>query len=272
MMQQKMKRLLITGAAGALGSHCRKNLQHLASTLRVSDRTELARTENDNEEVVQCDLTNYEQVQQLVEGCDGILHFGGQATEANWNVVRDSNIEGMYNLFEAARQNNCRRIFYASSIHAIGYHPLTTVIDDSVAIRPDTLYGASKAFGEALARLYFEKFGIETACVRIASCQPIPQNHRMLATWFSYDDLVHLVERVFDVPILGCPILYGVSNNDRRWANNSDVSYLGWIPKDNAEQHRERLDSEMREPDSSSDDFNYIGGPYVSFEIMHGDE
>ena len=80
------------------------------------------------------------------------------------------------------------------------------------------------------------------------------------------------MERVFDVPILGCPILYGVSNNDRRWANNSDVSYLGWTPKDNAEQHRERLDSEMREPDSSSDDFNYIGGPYVSFEIIHGDE
>jgi len=272
MTQQKMDRLLITGAAGALGAHCRKNLTHLSNTLRVSDRVELEASDNLNEEIVQCDLVNFEEVNELVKGCDGILHFGGQATEAHWNVVRNSNIEGMYNLYEAARQNQCRRIFYASSIHAIGYHPLTKVIDDSAAIRPDTLYGASKAFGEALARMYFEKFGIETACVRIASCQPIPQNHRMLATWFSYDDLVRLAERVFDVPILGCPILYGVSNNNRRWANNSATSYLGWTPQDNAEQHRERLDSEMQEPDSSSDDFNYIGGPYVSFEIMPENE
>jgi uronate dehydrogenase len=270
---QKMERLLITGAAGALGAHCRKHVGHLAKIVRVSDRIDILAGNNQDasgapEEIIRCDLADEAAVQALVKGCDGILHFGGQATEGSWSDVRTSNIEGMYNLYEAARKNGCKRIFYASSIHAIGYHPPTRVIDDSAAIRPDTLYGASKAFGEALARMYFEKFGIETACVRIASCQPEPRNHRMLATWFSYDDLVRLVERVFDVPVLGCPIIYGVSDNDRRWADNSAAAHIGWTPQDNAEDHRVRLDKEMDQPPSTSDDFTYIGGPYVSMGIM----
>ncbi len=272
MKKSKMDRLLITGAAGALGAHCRKNIGHLAKTLRISDRIKLCVGESGadvgREEIIQCDLVDYDAVQNLVKECDGILHFGGQATEGNWKDVRDSNIEGMYNLYEAARQNGCKRIFYASSIHAIGYHPPTKVINDTAAIRPDTLYGASKAFGEALARMYFEKFDIETACVRIASCQPEPRNHRMLATWFSYDDLVRLVECVFDTPVLGCPIIYGVSNNNRRWADNTAASHLGWTPRDNAERHRGRLDNAMDQPLSTSDDFRYIGGSYVSFGIL----
>ncbi|MBH67248.1 MAG: NAD-dependent dehydratase [Rhodospirillaceae bacterium] len=275
MTKLKMERLLITGAAGALGGHCRKTLGHLAKKIRVSDRVSIpvasVPDHNNNEEIVLCDLADKREVHKLVNGCDGILHFGGQATEASWNTVRNSNIEGMYNLYEAAREYGCKRIFYASSIHAIGYHPPTKTIDDSASIRPDTLYGVSKAFGEALARMYFDKFGIETACVRIASCQPTPLNHRMLSTWFSYDDLVGLVERVFNTPILGCPIIYGVSNNDRRWADNNGAAYLGWIPQDNAEHHRKRLDDEMEHPPATSDDFNFIGGPYVSFGIKHED-
>ena len=272
-MPKKLNRLLITGASGALGSHCRKHLKGIARIIRVTDKLKLTASEtNQSEEIMSCDLSNYEAVLEVTKGCDGILHFGGQATEADWNTVRDSNIEGLYNLYETARLNGCKRIFFASSIHAIGFHPLTKTIDDEAAIRPDTLYGASKAFGEALARMYFEKFGIETACVRIASCQPTPQNYRMLATWFSYNDLVELVKSVFQVPILGCPIIYGVSNNDRKWANNDAVKFLGWSPSDNANDYREKIAQEMEEPASTSDDFNFIGGPFVSFDIMKNTE
>ena len=271
-MVKKLNRLLITGASGALGSHCRQHLKDIARIIRVTDKLELTESEaNQSEEIINCDLSDYEAVLEVTKGCDGILHFGGQATEADWNTVRDSNIEGLYNLYEAARLNGCKRIFFASSIHAIGFHPLTKTIDHQATIRPDTLYGASKAFGEALARMYFEKFGIETACVRIASCQPTPQNHRMLATWFSYNDLVELVKAVFRVPILGCPIIYGVSNNNRKWANNDAVKYLGWSPFDNANDYNEKIFQEMEEPPSTSDDFNFIGGPFVSFDIMTKD-
>ena len=262
-----LKRLLITGAAGALGSHCRRHLGHIAETIRVSDIADLGAAAV-HEEIVQADLSDRGAVASLVEGCDGILHFGGKATEGEWSVVRDANIEGMYNLYEAARQSGCRRIFYASSIHAVGYHSVIGSLDETISIRPDTLYGVSKAFGEALARFYFEKFGIETACVRIASCQPQPQNHRMLATWLSYDDLVRLVERVFTVPVLGCPILFGVSANDRRWADNSAANFLGWKPQDNAETHFPRLIAEHGEPDPAESDFHHIGGPYVDMPLM----
>ena len=261
-----LKRLLITGAAGALGTHCRQNLGHIAEKIRVSDIADLGDAAA-HEEVVNADLSDRDAVLSLVDGCDGILHFGGKATEGEWNVVRDANIEGMYNLYEAARQSGCRRIFYASSIHAVGYHPVTGSLDEAICIRPDTLYGVSKAFGEALARFYFEKFGIETACVRIASCVPQPVNHRMLATWLSYDDLVRLVERVFTVPVLGCPILFGVSANDRRWADNRSAGFLGWNPQDNAETHFARLMEEQGDPDPASSDFHHIGGPYVDLPL-----
>ena len=166
-----MKRLLITGAAGALGGHCRQHVSHLAEIVRVSDRDTLGKAAA-HEEVVQADLADRQAVMDLVAGCDGVLHFRGQATEGPWQTVRDSNIEGLYNLYEPARKHGCRRIFCPSSIHAVGYHPPIENLDDTIAIRPDTLYGVSKAFGETLARFYHEKFGIESAWVRIASCQP----------------------------------------------------------------------------------------------------
>ena len=90
----------------------------------------------------------------------------------------------------------------------------------------------------------------------------------MLYTWFSYDDLVRLVTSVFEAPVLGCPIIYGVSNNQRRWADNTAASFLSWSPQDDAELHRNRLDQAMEQPPSTSDDFNFIGGPYVSFGII----
>lgn len=145
---------------------------------------------------------------------------------------------------------------------------MTANLDETISIRPDTLYGVSKAFGEALAGFYFEKFGIELACVRIASCQPQPQNHRMLATWLSFNDLVRLVESVFAVPVLGCPILFGVSANDRRWADNMSADFLGWKPQDNAETHLARLDAEQGNPNPAASDFHYIGGPYVNMPLM----
>ena len=121
-------------------------------------------------------------------------------------------------------------------------------------------------------RFYFEKFGIETACVRIASCQPKPMNHRMLATWFSYDDLVRLIERVFTVPVLGCPILFGVSANDRSWADNRSADFLGWKPLDNAETHFYRVSAEHGDPDPKASDFKYLGGPYVDMHLFRESE
>ena len=264
-----MNRLLITGAAGALGSVCRERLRPLARTLRLSDMADLGEAAP-HEELVRCDLGDAAAVDALVQGCDGIVHFGGRANEDTWAVIRNANIDGMVNLYEAARKHGKPRIFYASSNHTIGYYPQTQQIDATVPTRPDGLYGLSKVFGEQLARLYFDKFGIETACVRIGSCFPEPKNHRMLATWLSYGDLVRLVERVFMVPRLGCPVIYGASANDARWWDNCHAAYLGWVPQDNAEAHRARIDATQPRPAPDAPDALYQGGSFTAEPIHEG--
>lgn len=261
-----MKRLLITGAAGRLGSLCRRRLTHLAEILRLSSRSDLGKPEP-HEEIVRCDLADKAAIEELVEGCDGIVHLGGHAREAPWEVIRSANIDGMFNLYEGARKSGVKRILFASSNHAIGFHRQTERLDASTPTRPDGLYGVSKVFGEALASMYHDKFGIETACVRIGSCFPEPTSHRTLATWMSYDDFVLLVERVFTVPVLGCPIIYGASDNDATWWDNSAVSYLGWKPQDNAEDHRARLDAEMNPPEPDAPDAIYQGGMFTASGI-----
>lgn len=257
-----LNRLLVTGANGALGSVCRERLGHVAKTLRLGARRGLGDA-RPNEEIVYCDLVDKAAVEALVEGCDGIVHMGGQSVEAPWDVIRDANIEGAFNLYEAARKASVTpRIVFASSNHAIGFHEQTQRLDANSPVRPDGLYGLSKVFGEALARLYHDKFGIETASIRIGSSFAEPTNHRMLSTWLSYDDLVSLIERIFAVPRLGCPIIYGCSNNDASWWDNREVAYLGWQPRDNAEHFRAKVDTEMSPPPADDVTARFQGGAF----------
>lgn len=258
-----MKRLLITGANGGLGSVCRQRLGHLAETIRLSARKGLGEAAP-NEEIVYCDLGDKAAVEALVEGCDGIVHMGGQATEAPWETIRNANIDGMFHLYEAARKSSTTpRIIFASSNHAIGYYKQTERLDANSPTKPDGLYGLSKVFGEAMASMYYHKFGIETASIRIGSCFPEPKNHRMLSTWMSYDDFVLLIERIFTVPRLGCPIIYGASANDASWWDNREVAYLGWQPKDNAEVFRAKIDAAMSPPPGDDVNAVYQGGAFA---------
>lgn len=257
-----LKKLLITGANGGLGSVCRTRLAHLAEQLRISARKGLGDAAA-HEEIVYCDLGDKKAVEAMVHGCDGIVHMGGQSTEATWEVIRNANLDGMFNLFEAARKSPITpRIIFASSNHAIGFHEQTARLDAKSTTRPDGLYGVSKVFGEALASMYYDKFGIETASIRIGSCFPEPKNHRMLSTWMSYDDLVLLIERIFLVPRLGCPIIYGASANSASWWDNREVGYLGWNPKDNAEVFRAKIDATMLPPPKDDVNSRYQGGAF----------
>lgn len=265
-----LKKLLITGANGNLGKVCRARLGHLAETLRISARDGLGAA-GPNEEIVYCDLGDKAAVEALVEGCDGIVHMGGQSVEAPWEVIRNANLDGIFNLYEGARKSSVTpRIIFASSNHAIGFHKQTERLDAASVTRPDGLYGVSKVFGEAMASMYHDKFGIETASIRIGSCFPEPMNHRMLATWMSFDDFVRLIERIFTVPRLGCPIIYGASDNDMSWWDNHAVAYLGWRPEDNAEVFRAKLDAEMAAPGPDDPTAVYQGGTFCTDGIHEG--
>lgn len=264
-----MKRLLITGAAGNLGRLCRERLGHLADVLRLSDVADVGPA-GGREEVVTCDLGDRAAVRALVDGCDGIVHLGGVSVEDTFDRIANANILGMYNLYEAARAAGMPRILFASSNHTIGFYPQDEYLTADAPMRPDGLYGVSKCFGEAIATMYHDKFGQETARVRIGSCFPEPADHRMLATWLSPDDFVGLIECVFRVPRLGCPVIWGVSDNDRRFWDDEGARLIGWRPKDNAEAFRAAVDARLPRPPASAPESLYHGGKFAADRIHEG--
>lgn len=257
-----LERLLVTGATGGIGTLLRHKLKPLAKTLRLSDVADLGHA-GENEEIVPCDLADRGSVRQLVEGCDGILHLGGISLEKSFDTLLGPNIVGVYNLYEAARACGSPRILFASSNHVTGFHEQGTLLTAEASLRPDGLYGVTKCFGEAMARMYHDKFGLETAIVRIGWCAEEAQDHRKLSIWMSPDDFLSLVACVFTVSRLGCPVIYGVSNNDTVWWDNSAVSYLGWHPKDNAAKFRETVDATMPRPPKDACDAVYQGGKFT---------
>lgn len=228
-----IERLLITGAAGGLGTVLRKTLAGDFPIIRLSDQLELDAAAP-HEETMQCDLADAEAVHRLLVGVDAVVHLGGKSAEGEWETVVRSNIEGAYNLWEAACDAGTQRIIFASSNHAIGFHRCTRRLDESSPVRPDTRYGLSKAFGEDLARYFADKYSLSALCIRIGSCFPEPSNQRMLSTWLSYRDLTQLV-RVGLRAKFHFEIVYGVSNNTRIWWDNSNAYRLGYRPQDNAE-------------------------------------
>jgi uronate dehydrogenase len=232
-----MKRILITGAAGQIGRALRQGLRGSYPLIRLLDVAPLGAAES-GEEICAADIRDVTAIERATSGIDCVVHLAGQATEAEWDKILPLNIEGCYNLFEAARRSGVKRIVFASSNHAIGFHRRERFLDDTVATRPDTRYGVSKVFGEALGRLYADKYGLSVACLRIGSfvTPDRPTHPRQLLTWISHRDMVQLVRRCIDYPNYHFVIVYGVSNNLRSRWDNTNVKFLGYRPEDNSER------------------------------------
>ncbi len=258
-----MNKILITGAAGGLGKMLRASLAGYAPVLRLSDMADLG-TAGAGEEIAPCNLADAEAVMKLVEGCDYIVHLGGKSNEGPFEEILESNIRGTYNVFEAARKAGKPRILFASSNHATGFYRREERLDGAAPLRPDTLYGVSKCFGETLASLYYDKFGVESVCVRIGSCFPEPRDRRMMATWLSPADFVLLVKRVAEAPRIGHTIVYGASNNHEQWWDNSHAAFLGWVPQDSAERFREKIEAECPREDPQDIAVRYQGGAFAA--------
>ena len=188
----EFRRILITGAAGSLGSHLRTGLAPLADRLRLTDIRDLGPAAP-HEELVQCDLADRAAALELARDCDAIVHFAGHPRELGFDEVMADVLPGSYHMFEGARLHGARRVVYASSIHAVGFHEVEAVPDTRAPHRPDTFYGLTKTFTEDLASLYWDKFGIESVMLRICSCFPEPRDRRMLWSWLSFPDMVRLV-------------------------------------------------------------------------------
>jgi uronate dehydrogenase len=257
------RNILITGAAGALGSVLRESLRPYAEQLTLSDRTSLGEV-RPNERHFVCDLADRHAVFEMMKGIDMVIHLGGAPRENTFQVILESNIAGSYHIYEAARQQGVKRVIYASSVHAIGFYECVQTIDANVPQRPDSLYGVSKAFVENLSRYYFDKFGLESVCVRIGSCFPKPVDRRMLATWLSYDDFSHLCIQALMTPSVGHMIVYGNSNNSANFWDNTQAGYLGYRPQDSADAYRAEVYANTPIGDPKHAAVRFQGGQFAA--------
>ncbi|WBU57256.1 NAD-dependent epimerase/dehydratase family protein [Paracoccus sediminicola] len=268
-MSKPFNRILITGAAGRLGTELRRGLAPLAAHLRLADR-EPCDDLRENEESVAFDLSDEAAVMEAVRDVDAIVHFGGAPHERPWDDVLNSNIRGSYHIYEAARAHGVRRVIYASSVHAIGYHRLADHVPCDAVGRPDSLYGVSKCFVEALASMYWDKFGIESGCLRIFSSFPEPADRRMLWSWLSFDDCVRLVSSALTAPHLGFSIIAGMSDNKVKPVDNGPAGHLGFRPQDSAEPYRDKVEAANPPADPQDLSTQCIGGWFVN--LGHPDD
>jgi uronate dehydrogenase len=261
-LSPRFARLLLTGAAGSLGRVLRARLKRQCDTLRLSDVADLGAAAP-GEELCPAALQDKSAVFELLRGVDAVVHLGGVSTEQPWQPILEANIVGAYHVYEAARRHGVKRIVFASSNHACGFYRQDEVIGTSAAPRPDGLYGLSKAFGENLAQLYWDRHGIETVSLRIGSSFPEPRDRRMLATWMSYDDLERLVVAALTAPVVGHSVVYGISDNPRRWYDNAGAAHIGYRPQDSSEPFRAAV--EAAQPPLPRDDPAAIhqGGVFV---------
>jgi uronate dehydrogenase len=260
-----MKTILVTGAAGGIGSRLRKLMRGLYPTLRWSD----IRTPTDlqpHEQFVAADLADYAAVEKLVEGVDGVVHLGGHSTEGPWDTILNANIVGCYNIFEAAYRKGVKRVVFASSNHAVGFYPRARKIGVDVTVRPDSRYGVSKAFGEALGSFYADKHGLRVTCLRIGNVGDAPIDERRLSIWLKPEDLVQLIRIGLEHPDIRFEVFYGMSDNAKAWWNNANAERFGYRPKGIAENYRKQaMAAQATLPADPIGDL-YQGGSYFSDE------
>jgi len=258
-----MKTILITGAAGDIGTHLRRELSGVYK-LRLSDIRPIQHA-SAGESFDPGDIADMDDALRITRGVDAIVHLGGVSAEAEWEPILRANIVGCYNIFEAARQNGVRRVLFATSNHAVGFYRRDEVIDHRVYPRPDSRYGLSKVFGEQVGSLYADKYGLEVFCMRIGNVNPKPVDKRRLSIWISPRDLAQLIRIGVDHPGIRFEIVYGVSNNQRSWYDNSNATRLGYRPQDDSEPYAAEILARHTD-DANADVEKYQGGTFVALE------
>jgi uronate dehydrogenase len=260
-----MQKVLITGAAGDIGTRLRKILRGVYPQLRASDIRKPADLAA-GDDFVPADLTDLAQVEKAVAGMEGVIHLGGHSVEGSWETILNANIIGCYNLFEAARRAGVKRVVFASSNHAIGFYPRSQRIGVNVRVRPDSRYGVSKAFGEALGSLYADKHGLRVTCLRIGNVADTPVDERRLSIWVKPEDLAQLMRIGLEHPDIHFETFYGVSDNAASFWDNSRAAHFGYRPQGRGEDYRQQALAAQAKLPPDPTGARYQGGPFCSAE------
>ena len=263
------RKILITGANGALGKALRDGLAGAYPVFRLTHRRPLDVPPREGEEFALAQLESLDDMEAAMDGIDTVVHLGARSDEDDWNVIRSANIDGTFNVFEAARRRGVRRVVFGGTHHVVGFHRREHVLDPETPIRPDSRYGVSKAFGEALARMYADKYGIEVVNIRIGVAQPVPPHQRSLWLWLGYEDWVSLVRAAIDAPDgLHYVTVYGVSANSRRPCDDPGAKVIGWTPRQNAEDYLEEVNRKQRPEDEPAVERPFHGGQMCGREFV----
>lgn len=255
------QRILITGAAGGVGTLMRPRLRRADRTLRMLDVKEVPAAENgESVEILEGSVTDTETMVQACSGVDAVVHLGGYSRENSWAETLSVNIDGTHSVLEAARRAEVPRVILASSNHVAGFRRASEAGDDGIPAdsppRPDTYYGVSKATMEALGSLYHSRFGMDVICLRIGSCFEQVRDERGLELWLSPDDCARLLEACLSCPAPGYRVAWGISDNTRKTVSLDEARALGYTPQDDAERFADEV-----APNTSHE---YIGGPFTT--------
>jgi uronate dehydrogenase len=236
------RRVLLTGAAGRIGSTLRAGLRDDLDELRLSDVREPEPPPAPPETFAPADVADREAVERAVAGVEAVVHLGAVPSEVGFDELLAPNIVGTFNVVDAARRAGVRRVVYASSNHVTGFYPVGARLAGGEPPRPDGLYGASKAYGEALARMYWDRFGLEAICLRIGTFNERPDDPLHLTSWLSPADAVRLFRACLNARDVGFLTVYGASANTRSWWDLDEARRrLGYEPQDDAERYADEL-------------------------------
>jgi uronate dehydrogenase len=259
-----MTKVALSGATGNIGQVLRPALLKLGFALRSAGGRRALTPLAPEEEVCHGDLREPAFVDRLLTGVDVLVHMAGTSVERPLPEVIENNLVALHAVYEGARRHRVRRIIFASSNHAVGMHSVDSRLDLDCDLRPDGFYGLSKVWGEAMTRMYWDKYGIEGICLRIGTAIEKPTEFRHLSTWLGLDDLVHLIHRCITVPDIGYLVAWGVSANTRRYWKDAGSAALGYQPKQNAEDYATEILQKPNPLDPVAQ--RYQGGGFVTID------
>jgi len=258
-----MTKVALSGASGNMGRILRNGLPKRGVDLRSAGGRTALTPLFEGEDIMHGDLRDPVVVDRLLNGVDVLIHLAGTSLERPLPEIIENNLVGLHQVYEGARRNKVRRVIFASSNHAFGMHSVKDKLSLDAPFRPDGFYGLSKVWGEAMARMYWDKHGIEGISVRIGTAfDKPPADFRQLSTWFGTEDLLQLMMQCIRVPDVGYLTVWGVSNNTRSYWDNSGAEKLGYKPTQNAEDYAAEILKQPNPLDPIAR--QYQGGSFVT--------
>lgn len=260
-----MTKVALSGAGGNMGRMLRVELRKRGVDLRSAGGRGPLEPLHEGEDIMHGDLRDPAVVDRLLQGVDVLIHLAGTSVERPLPEIIENNLVGLHQVYEGARRNLVRRIVFASSNHAFGMYSVDDKLEPDAPFRPDGFYGLSKMWGEGMARMYWDKHGIEGIALRIGTCEPRPANFRHLSTWLGHEDAVDLVMRCISASDVGYLAIWAISNNTRAYWTPAGCERIGYRPRQNAEDYAAEILQQNNPLDSIAQ--QYQGGGFVTIDF-----